>query len=263
MLHFDVHGRVGHERRVVLVHGFTQTRRSWEPLLGGLAREHQVLAVDAPAHGLSSHYRVGLWEAGRLLGEAGNEASYVGYSMGGRLVLHLALAAPYLVRRVVLVGATAGIDDERERAARAVADEVLASGLERDGVDAFLRRWLANPLFAGLPAEAAGFEARRENTVEGLAAALRLLGTGVQEPLWDRLGSLHMPALLVAGERDEKFTALATRMAGGWGGPAEVVVVPGAGHAVHLEQPQGFLDAVLPFLQDAHRSATPTASNIP
>lgn len=263
MLHFDVHGRVGHERRVVLVHGFTQTRRSWEPLVGALAREHQVLAVDGPGHGLSSHYRVGLWEAARLLGEAGNEASYVGYSMGGRLVLHLALAAPYLVRRVVLVGATAGIEDERDRVARAAADEVLASGLERDGVDAFLRRWLANPMFAGLSPEAADLESRRQNTADGLAAALRLLGTGVQEPLWDRLGALQMPALLVAGKRDEKFTALAARLADAWGGPAEVVVVPGAGHAVHLEQPKAFLDAVVPFLQDAHRSATPTASNNP
>ena len=263
MLHFDVHGRAGHDRRVVLVHGFTQTRRSWEPVLAPLAAEHQVLAVDAPGHGLSSHYRVGLWEAARLLGEAGNEATYVGYSMGGRLVLHLALAAPYLVRRVVLVGATAGIDDARERVARTAADQVLAAGLESDGLDAFLGRWLADPLFAGLPRDAAGMEARRENTVEGLAGALRLLGTGVQEPLWDRLGSLQMPALLVAGERDEKFVALASRMAAGWGGPAEVVVVAGVGHAVHLEQPEAFVATVLPFLQDAHPSATPTASSDP
>lgn len=263
MLHFDVHGRVGRERRVVLVHGFTQTRRSWDPVLAPLADEHQVVAVDAPGHGLSSHYRVGPWEAARLLGEAGNEASYVGYSMGGRLVLHLALAAPYLVRRVVLVSATAGISDPHERVARVAADEVVASDLESGGLDAFLDRWLANPLFSTLPHRAAGVEARRENTVEGLAATIRLLGTGVQEPLWDHLATLHMPALVVAGERDEKFAALARRLADGWGGPAEVVVVPGAGHAVHLEQPQAFLEVVLPFLRDAHRSATPAASNNP
>ncbi|MBW3557005.1 MAG: alpha/beta fold hydrolase [Actinobacteria bacterium] len=263
MLHFDVHGRAGHDRRVVLVHGFTQTRRSWDPLLEPLAADHQVLAVDAPGHGLSSHYRVGLWEAARLLGEAGNEASYLGYSMGARLVLHLALAAPYLVRRVVLVGATAGIADERERVARLAADEVLAAGLEKDGIESFLRRWLSSPLFETLTPEAAGMEARRENTVEGLAAALRLLGTGAQEPLWDRLGSLHMPALLLAGERDDKFTRLAERMAECWGGPAEVVVVAGAGHAAHLEQPGRFLDAVLPFLDGDHRTATPPASSNP
>ncbi|MBW3614867.1 MAG: alpha/beta fold hydrolase [Actinobacteria bacterium] len=263
MLHFDVHGRVGRERRVVLVHGFTQTRRSWDALVEPLAANHQVLAVDAPGHGLSSQYQVGLWEAARLLGEAGNEASYVGYSMGGRLVLHLALAAPYLVRRVVLVGTTAGIADGRERAARLAADEVLAAGLEKDGLESFLRRWLAHPMFATLAPEAAGMEARRENTVEALAAALRLLGTGAQEPLWDRLGSLYMPALLVVGERDDKFSSLAERLAGSWGGPAEVVVVAGAGHAVHLEQPEAFLEAVLPFLDGGHRTATPAASSNP
>jgi 2-succinyl-6-hydroxy-2,4-cyclohexadiene-1-carboxylate synthase len=263
MLHFDVHGDAGHDRRVVLVHGFTQTRNSWGPVLPALARGHQVVAVDAPAHGLSSSYRVGLEEGARLLGEACGAGAYVGSSLGGRLTLHLALAAPYLVQRVVLVGATAGIDDERERAARRAADDVLATGLEHDGLDAFLERWLANPLFATLPADTAGLEARRQNTVEGLAASLRLMGTGSQEPLWDRLGELRMPALLVAGERDEKFTALAERLAAGWGGDANVVVVPDSGHAVHLEQPVAFVDAVLPFLDGDHPTARPAASSAP
>ncbi|HET9442748.1 MAG TPA: alpha/beta fold hydrolase [Acidimicrobiales bacterium] len=277
MLHFEVIGRPGHPPggapggppagahpgRLVLVHGFTQTGRSWGPVLERLAADRQVLAVDAPGHGRSGHYQVGLWEAARLLGEVGNEAAYLGYSMGGRLVLHLALAAPYLVRRAVLVSTTAGIDDEHRRTARRAADEVLAAGLESDGVDAFLRRWLADPLFETLPAEAAGLEARRENTAEGLAAALRLLGTGSQEPLWDRLGSLAMPALLVAGERDERFVDLAARLAAGWGGPARVAVVPGAGHAVHLEQPDAFAEVVLPFLAGDHPSATPAASSTP
>jgi 2-succinyl-6-hydroxy-2,4-cyclohexadiene-1-carboxylate synthase len=247
----------------VLVHGFTQTRRSWMPLLPRLAAGHEVLAVDAPAHGRSAHHRVDLDEGAALLATTGGDAAYVGYSMGGRLTLHLALQRPDLVRRVVLVGATGGLDTDDERSARRSADEGLAVDLERDGLEAFLERWLANPLFASLPRDAAAIQDRLENTVEGLAASLRLCGTGAQRPLWDHLDALTMPALLVAGERDEKFTALAHRLAAGWGGPARVAVVAGAGHACHLERPDAFLDVVLPFLDEDHRTARPAASNNP
>ena len=183
--------------------------------------------------------------------------------MGGRLTLHLALQRPDLVERVVLVGATGGLDTEEGRAARRAADEALAADLERDGLDVFLERWLANPLFATLPKDAAAVEDRKENTVEGLADSLRRTGTGTQRPLWDELGALTMPALLVAGERDEKFTALAHRLASAWGGPARVVLVAGAGHACHLERPDAFLDAVEPFLDEGQRTESPAASSSP
>ena len=246
---------------MVLVHGFTQTRRSWERLLPRLAAEHEVLAVDAPAHGRSAAHRTDLVEGARMLGETGGRAAYVGYSMGGRLALHLAVERPELVERLVLVGATAGLDTEDERAQRRAADEALAADLERDGLDAFLNRWLANPLFATLPTDAAGVEDRLENTVDGLAASLRLTGTGTQRPLWDDLPRLTMPVLFVVGELDAKFTAIAHRMRERWGGDATVEVIPGAGHACHLERPDQFLDVVVPFL---HRTtASPTASTNP
>ena len=261
-LHADEHGDPA-DPRVVLVHGFTQTRRSWAPLLPRLAARHHVVAVDAPAHGRSAGHRTDLVAGAELLGETGGRAAYVGYSMGGRLTLHLALRHPELVERVVLVGATAGLDTEDERAQRRAADERLAADLERDGLDAFLERWLANPLFATLPKDAAAVEDRRENTVEGLADSLRRTGTGTQVPRWGELPRLSMPALLVAGERDEKFTALAHRLAAGWGGPARVVVIKGAGHACHLERPDAFLDAVEPFLDEGQRTASPAASSNP
>lgn len=262
VLHIDVHGR-RRLSRVVLVHGFTQNGRMWSAVAEGLARQHQVVAVDAPGHGYSSHIQADLWQGARLLGEAGGQAAYLGYSMGGRLCLHLALAAPYLVRRLVLVGATAGIDDAEERAARRDADEALAEGLERDGLDAFLERWLANPLFAGLSDESAGLEARRQNTVEGLAASLRLTGTGSQESLWDRLPRLEMPVLVVTGARDSKFTELGERLVAAIGANASLAVIPDAGHSVHLEQPDAFLSAVAPFLAADHDSTTPSESNTP
>ena len=261
-LHADAHGDPSHPK-VVLVHGFTQTRRSWQPLLPRLSRTRHVLAVDAPAHGRSAAVRTDLVEGAVALGATGGRAGYVGYSMGGRLTLHLALQRPELVERVVLVGATGGLDTEAERADRRAADEGLARDLERDGLDAFLTRWLANPLFATLPPDAAAVEDRRENTVDGLADSLRRAGTGTQRPLWDELARLQMPALLVAGERDEKFTALAHRLAAGWGGPARVVLIEGAGHACHLERPEAFLDAVEPFLDEGQRTDSPAASSSP
>jgi pimeloyl-ACP methyl ester carboxylesterase len=117
---------------------------------------------------------------------------------------------------------------------------------------AFLDRWLAGPLFATLPAERAGRAERLGNSVAGLAAALRQLGTGTQEPLWARLPELGMPVLLVAGELDGKFAALAGRMASAIGHHARVALVPGAGHAAHLEQPERFGDLVERFLEEAH-----------
>jgi 2-succinyl-6-hydroxy-2,4-cyclohexadiene-1-carboxylate synthase len=135
-----------------------------------------------------------------------------------------------------------------ERAARRTADEALAAALERDGLDAFLGQWLAQPLFASLSAEAADLDDRRRNTAAGLASSLRLAGTGTQEALWDRLGTLTMPVLVLAGERDDRFAALGRRMADAIGTNATFAVVPVAGHAAHLEEPRAFLALLRPWL---------------
>lgn len=248
MLHADV---VGSGPLVVLVHGFTQTRRSWASLADRLKGDFELVLVDAPGHGRSSGVAADLWEGADLLGQTGGRAAYLGYSMGGRFCLHLALSNPACVERLVLVGATAGIEDLAARMERRKADKQWAQLLADEGLAAFLQRWLDGPLFRGLSPEAANREARLENTVEGLSSSLRLAGTGRQEPLWHRLPELDMPVLLVVGERDEKFTALAERMQDAIGDNADLVVVPDAGHAVHLERPDAFADVVRPFLARA------------
>jgi 2-succinyl-6-hydroxy-2,4-cyclohexadiene-1-carboxylate synthase len=236
--------------RVVLVHGFTQTLAAWGAVAGRLAGRRQVVRVDLPGHGGSGAVRVGFGEAAGLVGEAGGTGVYVGYSLGGRLCLRLALDRPDLVRGLVLVGASPGIADPGARARRRDADEALASGIERDGVAAFLDRWLAGPLFAGLSEAAAGREDRLANRPAGLASALRRLGTGAQEPLWGRLAGLRPPALLVAGALDAKFAGIAREMAAAIGPPARVALVPGAGHAVPLERPDAMAALVEAFLDD-------------
>ena len=158
--------------------------------------------------------------------------------MGGRLALQLALDRPATVERLVLVSASPGIADAAERAARRDADERLAQEIERDGVDAFLERWLAQPLFASLPRDRAGVDERRAgNTVASLTHQLRVLGQGAQPSNWERLGELAVPVLLVVGERDTKYVDIAERMAGAIP-QARVEVLASAGHACHLEQPE-------------------------
>lgn len=228
----------------MLVHGFTQTGASWRRVAAALRADgHEVLTPDLPGHaGRPAQDLVAT--AAALAAECGPGATWVGYSMGGRVCLHLALDHPAVVDGLVLLGATAGLDDDGERNARRHSDELLAARLEALGVDRFVDEWLAQPMFERVPADADGTAERRTNTVDGLAGALRLAGTGAQAPLWDRLpeiGALGIPTLVLAGELDGKFKVLARRLAAAIGPAARVEWVPGAGHAAHLERPDGFL----------------------
>lgn len=238
----------GHGPRLVLVHGFTQTSASWAPLAADLAVDHEVVAVDAPNHGRSAGVEADLAHGAALIAEAGGTGTYVGYSMGGRFCLHTALVAPETVRGMVLIGATGGLDDPDDRAARRRDDERRAHRIREVGVERFLDEWLAQPLFARLDEAAQGRAARLENTAEGLARSLELAGTGTQQPLWDRLGAVAAPVLVLAGERDERFRAAGERLAASIGGNATYATVPHAGHTAHLEQPAAFLDILRAWL---------------
>jgi len=166
----------------------------------------------------------------------------VGYSMGGRLALHLALRFSERITHLALFGASAGLVSPDERNARAASDLDLAESIMRDGVEAFAERWEALPMFEsqrGLhPAIRESMRTqRRAQDPERLAAALRAFGTGFQEPLHDRLRDLRIPTLIVAGENDMKYARIAQEMAAAIPG-AECRIVPGAGHAVPLERPE-------------------------
>jgi 2-succinyl-6-hydroxy-2,4-cyclohexadiene-1-carboxylate synthase len=143
------------------------------------------------------------------------------------------------VRRLVLISASPGLGSPRERDTRRRVDEQLADGIERMDLETFVDRWARTPVLADQPSAvaAAARVDRLRNTPAGLAAALRALGTGALPPVWERLGELRMPVLMIVGGRDERFQALAVRMAGAIE-HAEVAIVAGAGHAVHLENPE-------------------------
>jgi len=213
-----------------------------------LAERFQVIRVDLPGHGGSDDVEMTFAEAAAAIGEAGGRATYVGYSMGGRLCLRLALDRPDLVQALVLVGSSPGIGDEEIRTARRGSDEALATEIERIGTAAFLEGWMAQPMFATLEPQPEDLAARLRNTPAGLAAALRRLGTGVQEPLWDRLGDLSMPVLAVAGQADDRYARIAEDMAEAIGANAHVVALAGANHAAHLERPVSFSRLLAAFL---------------
>lgn len=244
-LHVD---RSGEGPRLALVHGFTQTGRSWAQVAPDLAVDHEVVVVDAPGHGGSADARVDLVAGADLLLEATGPATLIGYSMGARLCLHAGLAHPDEVAGLVLLGGTAGLDDPADRSARVARDRATAARIAEVGLQAFLAEWVAQPLFAGVPADRVDLADRARNTIRGLQSSLELAGTGAQEPLWGRLGELSMPVLVVAGEHDAKFSALAERLAAGIGAGAELALIPGAGHAAHLEQPEAFTAVVRRWL---------------
>jgi 2-succinyl-6-hydroxy-2,4-cyclohexadiene-1-carboxylate synthase len=234
--------------RLVFVHGFTQTGNSWKPIADDfVGRGFQCIVLDLPGHGESSTVRADLRRTADMITAIGAKATYVGYSLGGRALLHAALMYPNLVQRLVVIGANPGIDDDDERAKRRESDDALVARMEEIGVEAFLREWVAQPLFGGLELSPTELADRLRNTVEGLASSLRHAGTGAQGSLWPRLRELNMPVLAMAGADDTKFAAIARQIAT-MAPRASALLVPSAAHAAHLQHPQFTIDAIAAFV---------------
>ncbi len=227
---------------VVLLHGFGGTSHAWDGVVARLDRERYLpLALDLPGHGSAAAHARPLGFAAcveYVLARTPERFTLCGYSLGGRVALHVALAAPARVGRLVLVSSTAGIEDPAERARRRRSDEALARELLERPFEEFIERWRSQPLFAADPphvGELARAEQRR-NRPEALAAVLRGLGSGEMEPLWGRLAELTMPVTVLVGERDAKFRALGARLRAELP-DGELVVVAG-GHGLPLENPE-------------------------
>jgi 2-succinyl-6-hydroxy-2,4-cyclohexadiene-1-carboxylate synthase len=220
--------------RLCLVHGFTQTGRSWAPIQSRLPDS---VAPDLPGHGTKPDAAT-LTDTARILAREIGPAVWVGYSLGGRVCLHVATDHPEVVQGLVLISTSAGIDDPTERQARRHDDAALADTIEADGVPAFIDRWLAAPMWASLPRDNAGIDARLANSARGLAGSLRLSGAGTQEPLWDRLAEIEKPTLVMTGDLDAKYTAIGARLTAAL--DADRVRFAGTGHALPWERPDTF-----------------------
>ena len=241
-----VHRFSGDGMPLVALHGFTGSGLDFAPLAA--ATPSPWVCPDLPGHGSSAPEHPATWfsveATARLLATWLDDAPPVdllGYSLGGRVALQLALDHPGCVRRLILVGATAGIASERERTTRQHQDEALATRILDGGVPTFAAAWARHPIIASQaciaePHKAQMAQRRRENHGPGLAASLRGMGAGAMAPLWDRLASLPHATTLIVGEADAKYRALAQELRAAI--PlATVHIVPGAGHAAHLERP--------------------------
>jgi 2-succinyl-6-hydroxy-2,4-cyclohexadiene-1-carboxylate synthase len=257
---------------LLLLHGFTGSGRSWAGLLAAAtAAGRTVIAADLPGHGGTAWAPADPADPGspsratiertaddlppllRALGQG--RADVVGYSMGARVALRLAIAHSACVGRLILEAPSAGIADSGERSARRAADEALAGTLERDGIAAFVGSWERTPVLAGeahidAVARAAVREIRLAHDPAGLAASLRGAGQGAMEPLHGRLGEISSPTLVIVGADDparDRAEAVAAGIPG-----ARLATVPGAGHAPHLEAPAAFNRLVFDFVSEEH-----------
>lgn len=249
---------------LMLLHGFTGCAQSWDRLWAALLREYTTITPDLLGHGRTdaphdpARYRMErcVEDLVAILDALDVERTHLlGYSMGGRVALAAAVAHPERIASLILESASPGLAEAAERQARIASDNALADLAERDGIEAFVARWERTALFATqdrLPTEVrARLRAHRlANKPAGLANSLRGLGTGVQPPLWERLGELRLPCLVMAGELDAKFVSIAQKMADAIAG-ARIALVAGAGHTIHLEQPDAFTRLVMEFLGDS------------
>ncbi len=242
---------------VLVLHGFTGTGESMEPAVAGLVSTHRLVSPDLVGHGASdAPSTVAAYRTEAIVGQlvalldhlAIPAAHLVGYSLGGRMALSLAVAHPARVRRLALIGATAGLEDPCERARRQAADEALADGIEREGIEAFVDRWEQAPIFGTQRELPPGVQdslraTRLSQRPVGLANALRGCGTGVMPSLWDRIRELDRPVRLVVGELDTDYVRIGRRLVEVLP-RADLCLVPGAGHAAHLEAPSACAELV-------------------
>jgi 2-succinyl-6-hydroxy-2,4-cyclohexadiene-1-carboxylate synthase len=250
---------------LLLLHGFTGDVTTWDPFVGpGKAFDgFTAIRIDVIGHGGTDspddpeRYTMphAVADVIAVLDHVGLEkVALLGYSMGGRLALHLALAAPGRFNAFVFESASPGIRDEEERASRRTADGLLADSIDKDGIEAFVDRWQAQALFASqlkLPAEVQTRQRERRlaQSPVGLANSLRGMGAGRQDYLLPRLHELKTPTLLIAGTLDERYAALTDVMAREIAG-AQTHIIDNAGHAAHMEQPDEFGRVVATFLHN-------------
>ena len=236
---------------ITLLHGFTQSGRSWREVISKMPAGWKWIVPDLRGHGETQTRQgspcsmdacmedlLALWD------DLGVERTHLaGYSMGGRLALHVAARRPDRVLSLLTIGAHAGLEEDA-REGRRRGDEGLAERMEKEGLEAFVDYWGALPLFAGLqrrgPPYVAQVRAERlQNHVAGLACSLRDMGAGAMEPVWNELGQVTFPCTFVAGQQDHGYVASARRLAATVRN-GKFEIVPRAGHAVHQERPDAF-----------------------
>jgi 2-succinyl-6-hydroxy-2,4-cyclohexadiene-1-carboxylate synthase len=229
---------------VIFVPGFMQRGEAWAPVADLVDERYPSAWVDFRTHSFEGRL-------GELREAAAAGSVAVGYSMGGRLALHLAAREPKRFAALATVGASPGIDDPRERERRRLADEELAAWMESATIEEVVARWERLPVFDGQPEElvAAQRPGRLSHDPRLLARLLRTAGQGVLPGIWEELRRVDAPVLALAGERDERYLEAARRIAL-LAPRGDARPVMGAGHAAHLERPEAVAELLLEFLDE-------------
>lgn len=252
---------VGDGQPLVLLHGFTGNSQSWSAHLAMWKKQYQITTIDILGHGRSSspveiepyHMERIAQSIVEIVQNLGNDPiNLLGYSMGGRLALYIAVHYPKLVNKLVLESSSPGLATAAERNARRQRDDDLADWIESNGIEAFVNRWEKLPLWDSQKQLTAAKknllrQQRLHNNPKGLSNSLRGMGTGAQPSLWPYLPKLHIPTLLITGELDTKFVRINAKMSSKLP-QATHEVVADCGHMVHLERPYLFQRAVQQFI---------------
>lgn len=259
-VHYHVEVK-GQGPALVLLHGFSGSMQNWYHLADQLQSRFTTILIDIPGHGKSDkpptaeRYQIEqiAHDTATLIAQVSEAPVHLlGYSMGGRLALYLAVHYPELFKSLILESASPGIESLVEREARYIRDTELASQILHNGVEWFVDYWEGISLFSSqktLPRAIFGLQRaqRLSNDPVGLANSLRGMGTGKQPSLWSALPRLTLPVLLIAGCLDEKYIRITRSMCSHLT-RSEKALVADAGHNVHLEKPGMFYEMVNRFL---------------
>ncbi|MDM8529743.1 2-succinyl-6-hydroxy-2,4-cyclohexadiene-1-carboxylate synthase [Anaerolineales bacterium HSG25] len=251
---------------IIFLHGFMGQGKDWQPIAESLAERYCCLWPDLPGHGkhvdwLPDRSFDFATIAAELVAWLDSQnlpsVTLVGYSMGGRIALHIACHYPERIARLVLENANPGLNDEIARQQRVEWDQARAKELIELGLESFLERWYDMPLFDSLHRRPELLtrlkQSRRHNDARWLAKIISDLSPGRQISLWEQLPCLSLPVLLVGGALDSKYVDILTRIQSKLP-RAELKIIANAGHNVHLEQPTLFINHLTRFLtqRDAH-----------
>jgi 2-succinyl-6-hydroxy-2,4-cyclohexadiene-1-carboxylate synthase len=248
---------------LIFLHGFLGSLKDWLPLARRFSSEYRCLLFDLPGHGKTETSRISDYS---ISATAKSLVKYlqdrnifqsvlVGYSMGGRLALYLAVNYPDYFEKLILESTSPGLSNVRERMNRRINDERLANEMERLSVEEFLQRWYNQPLFKSLkchPEFEELYRRRRHEKNVNWAASLRGMGTGRQPSLWHKLGSINIPVFILVGEKDQKFRNIANQMET-QNPNFSISVIPRCGHVIHVEDAEKFYSEVIKFLNNTRR----------
>ncbi|MGV0105738.1 putative 2-succinyl-6-hydroxy-2,4-cyclohexadiene-1-carboxylate synthase [Nostoc sp. DSM 114160] len=251
---------------ILFLHGFMGNIHEFDEAIKLLLKEFSYLKIDLPGHGKTqvlgedeyytmaniAHALINLLDELKIA-----KCFLVGYSMGGRLALYLALNFPERFYKVVLESASPGLPTATERLERIKLDTQIGTKLtgafEKSDFAAFLSNWYNQPIFGDIknhPEYNRMIESRLQNNPQELDKSLRFMGTGCQPPLWENLQYNTIPMLLLVGEYDRKFISINTEMAK-MCEFAQIKIIRNAGHNIHFENTLAFVENIKSFLSAA------------